>query len=135
MFEWDERNRTEILAQTGVDFVRAAKMFDNPVLEREDGRQFAGEKRWIALGQVDGDFLVVVSTVRQDRRRIVSAWRADRDDEDIYRAAFPETAGQSQGLHRFQRALPAKPGGGLLGLGRPPLSLPKPPTRPASSGS
>jgi uncharacterized protein len=135
MFEWDERARTENLARNGVDFVRAAKVFDNPVLEREDARQFTGDKRWIALGHADGDFLVVVSATRQDRRLILSAWRADGDDEAIYRAAFPQTAGEPAGLHRLARAFPTKPRGGLLGPGRPPLSLPQPPARPASSGS
>jgi uncharacterized DUF497 family protein len=135
MFEWDERMRTDNLAQTGVDFVRAAKVFDNPVIEREDNRQFAGEKRWIALGHVGDDFLVVVTTVRLERRRIIAAWRADHDDEQIYRAAFPAAAGQHGGPDRSRRALPAQPRARVLGPGRAPLSLPQPPTRPASSGS
>lgn len=49
-FEWDERKREANIQSHGVDFVRAAKMFVNPVLERIDDREDYGEKRLIALG-------------------------------------------------------------------------------------
>jgi len=133
MFEWDEARAADNLASHGVDFVRAARMFDFPVLEREDQRQFWGERRFIAIGELHGFIMVVSWTPRGSRKRILSAWRADRDDESYYRAAVPHAAGASAGLQPGRRTLPALSGSGLLAIGRSRLSLPKPPARSSSS--
>jgi len=53
-FEWDEAKRRENLNKHGVDFLRAALMFETPVLEQIDDREDYGEERMIALGEVDG---------------------------------------------------------------------------------
>ncbi|MBI1361247.1 MAG: BrnT family toxin [Alphaproteobacteria bacterium] len=135
MFEWDTARAADNLATHGVDFVRAARMFDNPVLEREDTRQFWGERRFIAIGHADGMYLVVVWAPRGARKRILSAWRADRADETFYRAAIPQPAGPSAGPQPGRRALPGQSRGGLLEIGRARLSLPKPPSRASSSRS
>ena len=37
-FEWDENKRQSNLRKHGIDFVRAAAIFNNPILEREDNR-------------------------------------------------------------------------------------------------
>ena len=108
MFEWDYELRRRNLADHGVDFVRAARMFDNPVLEREDSRKFHGEKRMIALGHDGGMFLVVTWTPRGGRRRILSAWRADRDDEAIYGATVAQAARPYGGLQHRKPALPGR---------------------------
>ncbi len=63
------------MEEFGVDFVRAAAMFDNPVLEREDTRQFHGERRFWPSARSGGFFMVVAWTPRGNRRRIVQAWR------------------------------------------------------------
>jgi uncharacterized DUF497 family protein len=52
MFEWEEARRRENMALYGVDFVRAALMFDHPVLEREDTRRFHWAGRRIFHGGV-----------------------------------------------------------------------------------
>ena len=135
MFEWDEAKAAENLSSHGVDFVRAARMFDFPVLEREDTRQFWGERRFLAIGQLHGFFMVVSWTPRGTRKRILSAWRADRDDEDFYRAAVPQAAGAAAGFEPGRRALAGVPGRSLLEIGRARLSLPKPPARSSSSRS
>ncbi len=49
-FEWDERKRESNIKTHDVDFVRAARIFANPVLERLVDREDYGEERWIALG-------------------------------------------------------------------------------------
>jgi len=61
-FEWDERKRLANLAKHGIDFVRAARIFDGPTIERPDDRRDYGEPRTIALGEAGGDILVVWST-------------------------------------------------------------------------
>jgi len=114
MFEWEEARRQENIEKFGVDFVRAALMFDSPVLEREDDSRFHGEKRFMSIGHVEGFYMVVAWSPRANRRRIVSAWRADRDDEAIYGATVPYAGRQDDGLYPRGREFAGKPGAGLL---------------------
>ncbi len=86
-FEWDKRKRESNIKTHGVDFVRAARIFANPVLERLDDREDYGEKRWIALGHWEEYFMVVVYTWRGDNRRIISAWKAGNDEKEAYSKA------------------------------------------------
>jgi uncharacterized DUF497 family protein len=123
VFEWDTQKRIENVQAHGVDFVRAARMFANPVLEVQDARSF-GEKRFFALGHVAGFFMVVTWTPRGRRRRLLAAWRADREDEVIYRTAIPVTARQAAGRNPGRRALPGQSRGGVLEGGH--ASLPDP---------
>ncbi len=87
MFEWDENKRAANLAKHGIDFVRAARIFQNPVLERIDNREDYGEQRFIAIGYWETDFVVVVATWRGDNRRIISAWKAGTDEQEYYQQA------------------------------------------------
>lgn len=50
MFEWDEFKRVNNLEKHGIDFVRAVKVFENPIVEKRDDRQNYTEDRWIAIG-------------------------------------------------------------------------------------
>lgn len=83
-FEWDEEKRSRNLEKHGVDFLDAAKIFTNPTLERRGDREDYGEERWIALGVHESRTFVVVYTWRSETRRIISAWRAGRDDQKAY---------------------------------------------------
>ncbi len=82
--EWDENKRETNIEDHGIDFVRAAKIFDNPIVERLDERQDYGEDRYIAIGHWNEEFLVVVYTWRRSNRRIISAWKAGRDEKRTY---------------------------------------------------
>ena len=84
VFEWDERKREANLRKHGVDFIRAAKMFANPILARVDDREDYGEVRWIAIGHWQHDYMVVVYTWRGESRRLISAWRAGRHERQVY---------------------------------------------------
>lgn len=48
--EWHEDKREYNLEKHGIDFVRAAKIFENPIVERLDDREDYGEDRYIAIG-------------------------------------------------------------------------------------
>jgi uncharacterized DUF497 family protein len=83
-FEWSEEKRLANLAKHGVDFELAALIFAGMVLVAEDVRQDYGERRFRALGEVDGDVYIVVFTRRGDRTRPISAWKAGRRDRERY---------------------------------------------------
>jgi uncharacterized DUF497 family protein len=58
-FEWDEDKRQANIAERGVDFRYAALIFQGPVLEAEDKHEDYGERRFRALGQVQGETYMV----------------------------------------------------------------------------
>ncbi|HHK74257.1 MAG TPA: BrnT family toxin [Rhizobiales bacterium] len=86
--EWDENKRRGNLEKHGVDFIDAAKIFINPVLEGVDDRRNYGEKRMVAVGVFEKDWFVVVYTMRGKNRRIISAWKAGKDEQREYHAAL-----------------------------------------------
>ena len=89
-FEWDPAKRKENLRRHGVDFKVVSKIFEGPLLERQDNRFDYGETRWIAIGVVNAIELTVCTTIRGDNRRIISARRSNKDErEAYYRAFFP----------------------------------------------
>ena len=83
-FEWDEEKRQSNLRKHGIDFVRAAAIFNGPVLEKVDNRYNYGETRFVALGEVEGVVLFVVYTWRGSVCRIVSARRANKRERQQY---------------------------------------------------
>lgn len=85
--EWDEAKRLSNLRKHKIDFIDAAKVFVNPTLERPDDRDDYGEERIICIGEFEGSYFVVVYTWRGENRRIISAWRAGRDEQETYDAA------------------------------------------------
>ena len=86
-FEWNEEKREKNIEKHGIDFEDAKFIFSGPTLEREDKRFAYGEKRMIALGEVDGYVIVVVYTPRNEAKRIISARKASRDERIAYNKA------------------------------------------------
>jgi uncharacterized protein len=83
-FEWDENKRQSNLSKHGIDFVRAASIFNSPILEKEDNRYDYDESRLIAIGEANGVILFVVYTVRGSIYRIVSARKATKREQQQY---------------------------------------------------
>lgn len=88
-FEWDEEKRGNNLQKHGVDFIDAVKIFAQPILEKPDHREEYGEERFIAVGGFENDYFVVVYTWRGEKRRIISAWKAGRDEKEAYHHNYP----------------------------------------------
>lgn len=82
--EWDEAKRLRVLRERGLDFLRAAELFDGrPVYSYPSPR---GEKmRWVSVGVVLGRCIAVVWTRRGEAVRIVTARRARNGEERRYR--------------------------------------------------
>lgn len=88
MFEWDEAKSRRNLNERGFDFEFAGRVFEGDLLEYEDRRRDCGERRLVAIGEVEGETLFVVYTWRGAHHRIISARRASRRERDAYRQAF-----------------------------------------------
>ena len=83
-FEWDEQKRQEVIQKRGVYILHAANIVENQVLIRPDTREDYGEERFIALGHVDGEYFNVIYTLKGDKTRLTTAWKAGRNGEKRY---------------------------------------------------
>lgn len=88
-FEWDETKRLKNFEKHGVDFLKAALIFEGTTLTKKDTRKDYGEDRFITLGMVDGDVYCVTHTKRNGRMRIISAWKGGRKEHDRYQKIVP----------------------------------------------
>ena len=94
--EWDEAKRQANILKHGVDFVDAIEMFAGRFIETEDRRRDYGERRYQAFGELDGRVTEVVYTWRDDRRRIISARRARRNERRAYYAGLAEAGPEDE---------------------------------------
>ena len=87
--EWDPAKNEANLGAHGVGFAEAATVLeDERALTREDPGA-SGEQRFVSLGTSGlGNLLVVVYAYREpDRRRMISAWKANRHQRVLYEKA------------------------------------------------
>ena len=82
LFEWDESKRNANLEKHRIDFRDARRVFEGPVFEKIDSRR--GEDRIFTIGLMEGIVIVVVYAMRGERRRIISARRANRNERQSY---------------------------------------------------
>jgi len=92
---WDEEKRRANLAKHGLDFAAAEGLFDDYRLERLDTRQDYGEDRWIALGLIQGNIVVLVYTERDEDIRVISLRKATPEERTIYEQARFKRLGPS----------------------------------------
>jgi len=83
-FEWDEQKAEANLAKHAISFQIAKQAFDDPAaLDRFEGHE-NGEERFNILGMVHGRLLFVEYTIRNGRKRIISARLAVRYEKRLY---------------------------------------------------
>ena len=73
-----------MLKDRRIDFRGAVGNIDSPIPETLS--RHAAETRWVAVGIVDGKEIAVIYTVRDDRRRIITARRARTHERGEYQA-------------------------------------------------
>jgi uncharacterized DUF497 family protein len=83
-FEWDENKRRRNLERHGVDFADILPLFGQEAIIFEDDRKDYGERRYILLGELHGQFFQVAFTVRETRVRLISARRGNQRERRIY---------------------------------------------------
>jgi uncharacterized DUF497 family protein len=88
-FEWDEDNRKAHLAKHGVGFLDVIPLFAGPTLETVDDRFDYGETRINFMGVIGSRVFFVTATWRGANRRIISARKANPDEQRAYYARHP----------------------------------------------
>lgn len=73
-FEWDVIKAARNLAEHGVSFEIARKVFQDPLaLEWLDSSEDYGEERYVIIGMAELRLLFVAYTLRSGRVRLISA--------------------------------------------------------------
>ena len=86
-FEWDENKRLRVLAERGIDFLRATQLFDGrDVLTVSSPR--GDEERWATTGVLEDRTTTVIWTQRGENIRIISARRARDNEKRAYREIY-----------------------------------------------
>jgi hypothetical protein len=83
-FQWDPAKDAANQRKHGLNFRQAVEIFRGALLTIEDVRRDYGERRYIALGNYDGEVIRVVYTERDGDIRIISAWKANRHEREAY---------------------------------------------------
>ncbi|MEI9851001.1 MAG: BrnT family toxin [Sphingomonas sp.] len=81
IISYDQAKRQVTLRMRGLDFEDAAIVFSGPHFTDLDDRIDYGEDRWITIGQLYEQVVVLVWTERDDSRRIISMRKAESDEE------------------------------------------------------
>jgi uncharacterized protein len=81
-FEWDSTKAASNLRDHRISFPYATRVFLDPQRQQKlDTREEYDEERWVVLGWVDEWVLAVVYTLRGSNIRLISARKADRNEE------------------------------------------------------
>ena len=81
---FDPAKREAALAERGLDFADADKVFAGTQYEFEDRRRDYGEERIITIGLLDERMVVVVWTQRGDDRHVISMRKANAREQRRY---------------------------------------------------
>ena len=84
MYEWDEAKRLATLEKHGIDFVDAVEIFSGTYPELQGSSEI--EERRIAVGPLEGVFIAVVFTPRDDNIRVITARVARQNERKKYNA-------------------------------------------------
>ena len=78
MVTWDESKRRRNIKDHGFDFLGCERVFDDPVITREDDRLAYGEQRINLIGLLAGQVIHLTYTERGDDMHVISLRRATR---------------------------------------------------------
>ena len=81
--EYNMSKNAEVRDDRHFDFAYVSRIFENYVLERRDTRH-TREIRYQAIGEISGEIFFVVYTVRSGICRIITAWRAERYERELW---------------------------------------------------
>lgn len=83
-FEWDAQKRLSNVRRHGIDFQDATAIFDGDVAIMTDDRFDYDEERFVTLGLLRGQIIVVVHTEREGVTRLISARKATKYERRIF---------------------------------------------------
>ncbi len=86
---WDETKRQSNLRKHHLDFLDAQLVFEGLTLTFEDDRFDYSEQRFVSIGLLSGEFVVIAHTEENENvTRIISMRKATKHEEIIFFKAF-----------------------------------------------
>lgn len=83
----DERKRAANRKKHGYDFKDAPPIIESAAAVTFEDRRFDyGEQRFVTLGMLRGDVVVVITAETEEEIRVISMRKAERHEEEIYYA-------------------------------------------------
>ena len=84
-YVYDPAKKAANLRKHGFDFDDASKVIESDATVTFEDRRFDyGEQRFITLGLLDADVVVVVTTETDEEIRIISMRKAEQNEQEIY---------------------------------------------------
>jgi len=83
-FTWDERKRKKTLNERNLDFADAAKVFAGPVFTFKDERFEYDEERFVSVGLLEDNVVVLVHTETKSEIRIISMRKGNKNEQKIF---------------------------------------------------
>ena len=88
-FEWDEDKDRLNKKNHGFSFTEILEIFDDPAfLEGFDREHSEEEERYYGIGCINNVLYIIVFYTFRERIRIISARRADKDEQEEYNDYF-----------------------------------------------
>lgn len=81
---YDPAKRDLILNEREIDIADAGKVFAEFHLTKYDPTHSSDEDRFISIGLLESEVVIVVWTEREDSRRIVTMWKANEKERKAY---------------------------------------------------
>ena len=89
-FTWDEVKRQTNLRKHGLDFAEAESVFHGVTFTFEDERFEYAEQRFVTIGMLGNEVVVIAHTQWEKEIRVISMRQATRHEEHLYYRAFTE---------------------------------------------
>lgn len=83
-FEWDADKAEAVWRRRGIHLEHMIAAFADRRLLSEPNMDGSSDERWLGTGMVGDQLYTVVYAYTEDRIRIITAWRATREEQDAY---------------------------------------------------
>jgi uncharacterized DUF497 family protein len=83
-FTWDETKRISNINKHELDFALTHWAFETDTFTFEDKRITYNEQRFITLGMLNGEVVVVVHTETENEIRVISLRKATKNEQKLY---------------------------------------------------
>lgn len=81
---WDDNKRRTNLKKHGLDFTSAAQVFSGPTFTIPDNRFDYNEERYVTMGLLDMDVVVIAHTESEDGIRVISMRKGTPNEQKIF---------------------------------------------------
>lgn len=81
---YDPAKRDRILSDRGIDIAKAGEVFAEFHLTKYDEAHSEDEDRFISVGSLQGNVVIIIWTERDHIRRIVTMWKANEKERKAY---------------------------------------------------